>query len=1220
MKQKLRLFFIVLLVGLVAPFQVQAEFMTTLPITNLPGDSLYPSNTDPAHPEDYEIARQSGENRTWYSVVWAGLYGVNPYLLWPGLGKGTGAHSGMDIRVSTGTVVSAIADGVVARSVDNATWGGLIVIEHENNVDSGKYYSVYAHLSNRNVSANDSITKGQVIGLSGNTGSGSHGAHLHFQIDRNLDPTSAYWVPGYSSANESNITPAMIQAVRNNTFDPVVFALGVGHFSDGWHYMNNPSGQNRSQWIADVYPRFSPWLGLPADNGGTEFVHILARDPGLPDLYAQDFDIGIIVCNDTLQQAFAIVKGFHWVYLNGQYVNPDSSIVQIWGPNVLGAPKSNEVFEYDVSGTVTRQYFEYGRLTYINNGAQGQQGTILVEIGNYDVPANAIEIAVAVFDDYGSGGDLPGDLTGYGGGPPPTSSVNLTATGVDDNTICLGWDTNLDLSNYSFIRIWKGTYPLEVEYDVNSTGYCYGGMGAGSMGCFQVGYFQANGDSIISDEVCAATTLNGQVVDIPKVGNLHIESVSFNEIVGAWAPVSSATRYQVSRNNPSYTWYSLTDPQFVDRGVDPLGHYCYSVKACNSSICGEALQICADTPAAVPPDANFTASVTSGPAPLTVQFTNTSTGVITSHMWAFDDGGFSFDKDVEHTFINPGTYSVWYEAYSEAGRDTKTMAITVTEEPTPNPPTADFTATVTSGYAPLAVQFTDTSSGEVSGWSWNFGDGGTSTQANPSHTYNAVGTYTVTLTASGSGGSDDLVIVNYITVTEEPPVIEPLDSNWWADGGTLDYQNTAVEFHITSQPAHIWDKLWGKDLGVESGQTLRLRFTARAENYSGAGMGIEVEVNDGGPNWDYLANVEDRTITGTATDYVIDLNVTVTDSTASLAINVGFNTGDLYFTNIYLEVLDESPPPPSAPAANFTASIISGYAPLVVQFYDSSDGDVSGWSWNFGDGGTSTQANPSHTYSASGTYEVSLTVSGPGGSDAEVKTGYITVASEPNPDPPTAAFSASATSGYAPLSVQFTDNSNGERDSWSWNFGDGSSSTAQNPSHTYTAAGTYTVSLTATGPGGSDDKVMTGYISVTEESPPPVVPLDGSWWVDGGTMDAQNASVNFHITSVPAHPWSKMWGKDLAVTNGRIYRLHFKARALNYTGGGMPIGIYIDDAGPNYNTLTNEENRTATSTETEFVIDLTASASDSTAALGIDCGYAKGDLYFTEISLEVIIP
>jgi len=89
--------------------------------------------------------------------------------------------------------------------------------------------------------------------------------------------------------------------------------------------------------------------------------------------------------------------------------------------------------------------------------------------------------------------------------------------------------------------------------------------------------------------------------------------------------------------------------------------------------------------------------------------------------------------------------------------------------PPPPPPVADFSASPISGDAPLSVNFTDLSTGTVTAWSWNFGDDGTSTAQNPTHTYNAAGTYAVGLTATGPGGSDTETKTDYITVTEAPP-------------------------------------------------------------------------------------------------------------------------------------------------------------------------------------------------------------------------------------------------------------------------------------------------------------------------------------------------------------------------------------------------------------------------------------------------------------------
>ncbi|MEA5456674.1 PKD domain-containing protein [Sinomonas sp. JGH33] len=172
-------------------------------------------------------------------------------------------------------------------------------------------------------------------------------------------------------------------------------------------------------------------------------------------------------------------------------------------------------------------------------------------------------------------------------------------------------------------------------------------------------------------------------------------------------------------------------------------------------------------------------------------------------------------------------------------------------------------------------------------------------------------------------------------------------------------------------------------------------------------------------------------------------------------------------------------PAPAAPVASFAASPTSGVAPLNVSFTDTSTGSPTSWAWAFGDGGTSTAQNPTHSYAAAGTYTAKLTASNAGGSSSATTT--ITVTTAPPPAAPVASFTASPTSGVAPLSVGFTDTSSGSPTSWAWAFGDGGTSTAQNPTHSYAAAGTYTAKLTASNAGGSSSATTT----ITVNTAPP---------------------------------------------------------------------------------------------------------------------------------------
>lgn len=162
------------------------------------------------------------------------------------------------------------------------------------------------------------------------------------------------------------------------------------------------------------------------------------------------------------------------------------------------------------------------------------------------------------------------------------------------------------------------------------------------------------------------------------------------------------------------------------------------------------------------------------------------------------------------------------------------------------------------------------------------------------------------------------------------------------------------------------------------------------------------------------------------------------------------------------------------PVADFTATPTSGSAPLTVTFTDASSGNITDWSWDFGDGDSASGQTAIKTYPNPGTYTVSLTVTGADGSDTTTKTDFISALAVA----PVADFSGHPTSGTAPLTVNFTDNSSGTITGWSWDFGDGNTSTDQNPTHTYTTAGTYTVTVNVAGPGGSNVKAQDEYITV----------------------------------------------------------------------------------------------------------------------------------------------
>ncbi len=224
---------------------------------------------------------------------------------------------------------------------------------------------------------------------------------------------------------------------------------------------------------------------------------------------------------------------------------------------------------------------------------------------------------------------------------------------------------------------------------------------------------------------------------------------------------------------------------------------------------------------------------------------------------------------------------------------------------------------------------------------------------------------------------------------------------------------------------------------------------------------------------------------------------------------VGFGGSTIYYIG---ETGPPPPPGPAPPVANFSANPSSGPAPLAVHFTDISTGSPTAWSWNFGDGVSSQSQNPSHTYNAAGTYYVTLKASNPGGTSSTFQT--ITALAPP-PAGPVANFSASPSSGQAPLAVHFTDSSTGSPTAWSWNFGDGVYSQSQNPSHTYSVAGTYNVTLKASNRGGASSTTKT---VIATAPPPPNCTFSIS--PTGRTLTQNGGSGIVYVSSASGCKWT----------------------------------------------------------------------------------------------------
>jgi PKD repeat protein len=273
---------------------------------------------------------------------------------------------------------------------------------------------------------------------------------------------------------------------------------------------------------------------------------------------------------------------------------------------------------------------------------------------------------------------------------------------------------------------------------------------------------------------------NGQYVDDSVIQVLYINGVLTTDS-GNWTSTYNQLHVPVLKVHANKVYQNAVD-SFVDIDGLWLIDYANAMTLENVQQTPTSTATPTQTSISQTPIASFTSNVASGNVPLSVDFDDTSTGTPTSWSWDFGDGATSTAQNPTHTYSIAGNYAVTLKATNNAGSNTVTNEITMTNPPptptptpTPKVPVARFTSSVTSGTAPLTVAYSDTSTGEPKSWSWIFGDGATSTQQNPTHTYTDEGNYQVTLTVSNDAGSNmaskDLAVTDaqpHVTPTETP--------------------------------------------------------------------------------------------------------------------------------------------------------------------------------------------------------------------------------------------------------------------------------------------------------------------------------------------------------------------------------------------------------------------------------------------------------------------
>jgi len=322
-------------------------------------------------------------------------------------------------------------------------------------------------------------------------------------------------------------------------------------------------------------------------------------------------------------------------------------------------------------------------------------------------------------------------------------------------------------------------------------------------------------------------------------------------------------------------------------------------------------------------------------------------------------------------------------------------------------PTARFYADPHGEYAPVTVQFHNATLGVATSWSWDFGDGTTSTLRKPLHTYQAPGDYTVSLRVSNAFGSDVETVTDLVHVLEVPTsiVLQSISDAYAQQGmpdenrGSLDYlrirggrdndYRTFLKFYVPPIPAAI--------LGAE------------------LVLGCTIGSQDGGRLYHVRDNWDEMTLTWNtmpptfASQAILDFGEvdpgTIVTRDLGTAVSasgmVAFGLRSFDYHSAYYSSRQGPTPPElrlelqplafSVARAGLEADRETGPAPLTVQFFDASNGRVAEWQWDFGDGTTSTVQNPSHVYRLPGRYAATLTVIGPDGSAARSESRVVRV-------------------------------------------------------------------------------------------------------------------------------------------------------------------------------------------------------------------------------------
>jgi RHS repeat-associated protein len=542
-----------------------------------------------------------------------------------------------------------------------------------------------------------------------------------------------------------------------------------------------------------------------------------------------------------------------------------------------------------------------------------------------------------------------------------------------------------------------------------------------------------------------------------------------------------------------------------------------------------------------PPTASFVATV--GPRSgegIPVDFdaggSSDPDGQVLSYFWDFGDGALGFEPVMRHVYGQPGTYLVTLTVSD--GMESAESARQVATGSTNRPPVADFTFSPAQPLTGHAVQFTSGSTdpdNDALSYSWTFGDGTRSSEANPAKVWTLAGLYDVVLSVNDGkvNGTDKVVRIavedpnapplsafdvstltpavgQSVTFTSRAtdPNFDVLAHAWDFGDGTGSTAKNPVKTYATARTYEV--KLTvsdGRGGSHTSSRSLAVKeanrppvaaFTVSIVSSSSHGMVVQFDASrssdpDGQPLLAYEWDFGDGAIPSNGSSTPQHTYAQARDYVATLRVFDG---------SAWSEPRSEpvTAPQNRAPVASFTFSPSQPTARQAVTFTSSSsdpDGDALTHHWSFGDGTTSTERSPVHAFPSKNMYNVVLFVSD---GKANSPNHVVSVMVERGNEAPVADFTFSPAAPVAGQSITFTSTSrDGDGDPLTvlWEFGDGTSSTSNPATKTYVSAWSPTVKLTVSdGMGGTHSASKP--VTITQVNRPPTA--DFTWQVRNATQ------------------------------------------------------------------------------------------------------------------------